>query len=1196
MTALKFGKYAIGLLLLATSPAFATVVLPISIPEHKAGIDIIADTPFGLTAAFDFSSFWNKQSECTGDEVFSTWIVLPEHGAAKIDVIDASPLVEVNLGKPVILRGVRLATLNIRPSIYRASQYEPINNVKVQISASGSGINEVAAPKSVKSLRKLFDALTVNPAATNGIDDFDQEHLLVICPDFAEGNISNYVEWKRRKGIEVTVSTLSDIGISSTNDIGLKNYIQQAYETWVNPPDFVLLAGDETVLPVHMDFTDDPTTIFSTASVPGWYSDENWFVCVDGDDFFPDIIMGRWIVNTEYEYIYMSEKIKTYEMTPNLTLTDWYEHAVVTAQDIYYYQGDPSMRETKLQTQQMMYNAGISQVDTLFSMTNPYQLVQWMTEGRSFLNYRGSGWTMGWAGLNFYIDMVYEIQNTFMLPTVTGIGCGVTLFVEPDECFGEAWMLQGTVNNQKGAITFVGPTWNTHTFFNNELDLGLYQSLFEEGEPRTSTALIAGKMAMYDYFDDYFIQDPNIEEIVRVAFNQYHTISDPELAPYSAIPEPLSADPPITVLNGSQSITITVTDQYGFPFEGAQVCLYAPDDFQTADLTGPDGTVTLTSQATQLPGYVYVTATAHNKAAFVDSMLIITASQYVLHYDYIIDDSQVGNNDGGLSPGEDVEWVEVLKNYGVLSALDVHAVMSSSHPEVTITQGEASFGDIAQSATATSIPNYALSVAAEPYIIGDEIEIQLDITDAADSSWTSIIILPLLTPDMTVLSFDPDPTGNDRLDRGETANLSFSLRNDGTSAMDDATLELSTDDEYIEILEGSAPLGSVGIGSMVFSGSSPFVIAVSPYTPTLHEVTFEVTVVSNQATYTFEDSEEFTFEVDEYGEVDPTASLNFDYYAYESSDYLFSEAPDFVWFELDPDSGGPGQVLPFSNSDQLINVDLPFTFTYWGQNFEEMTVSADGWVQPGSVSTVSPINYDLPHFDDVAGMIAALWDDLWNTDNEEGRILHYYDENSGCYYIEYNYLSHHANAATKETFQIVLCDPAVEVTATGDGEILFYYKSLHMFGILFTTAGIESVSQTDAISLCFNNNTPITASGLRDSLAVKFTPDPPEITGIRQLPPTAQHRIIPTDFVFNPAYPNPFNPSTTLNFTIPISGVVELNVFNVRGQLVDDLQSGQLQPGYYSLNVDASDWGSGIYFARLDYQGQSHVQKLLLVK
>jgi len=1193
---MPFTRFLTGLLLVTACTAYANDLLPTPIPDQSVNYEIINQSASELKIAFDFSGYWATNPECDGKQIYSTWVVLPDHGQPEVQITEGPAGMDVSLGKPVIMRSIRMATLNIHPWRYNASLIEPVMEMTVDITAYGVGENEVSDFKSIKSFENIFSGLTLNPPEAYVADDFDQEHILVICPDFAESDLSTYVEWKRKKGIEITVSTLTDIGISSTNDDGLKSYIQEAYDTWTNPPDYVLLAGDETVLPVHMDFTNDPTTIFNTASFAGYYTDENWFACVDGDDFFPDIILGRWIVNTEYEYIYMSEKIKTYEMTPNLVQTDWYDEAVVAAQDIYYYQSDSTMRETKIQTRQMMLDAGISQVDTLFTMTNPSQLSQWIDDGRCFLNYRGSGWTMGWAGINYYIDMVYELQNTFMLPTVTGIGCGVALFVEPEECFGEAWMLLGTVTNQKGAITFVGPCWNTHTYFNNQLDLGLYESLFTDGEHRTTAALIAGKMSMYDYFDDYFSQDPNIEEIVRVAFNQYHTISDPELAPYSALPVQLNVDPPATVLNGLQPVTLTVTDPYNQPVEGVQVCLYAPNDFQTVDVTGPDGTVTLASNATILPGYVYVTATAPNYAAFIDSMIIITESQYVLHYDYIIDDSQVGNNDGGLSPGEEVTWVEILKNYGVLDANDVNATMTSLHPSVTITQNQAAYGNINQNATATSSPNYELSVDAEDYVIGDELEIQLDITDAADSSWTSHIIVPLLTPQLTVLTLNPDPSGNDRLDRGETAMMSFSIRNDGTSEMEDATLYLETDDEYIDILSGSTSLGSVGIGGMAFSGEYPFVVQVSPYTPTLYEVTFTVRLVSNQATYTFEDSEEFTFEVDEYSEVDPTPSLNLDYYAYESSDYLFSEAPEFEWFELDPDSGGPGEIMAFANDTQVINIDLPFTFRYWGQDFDEMTVSADGWVVPGYTSTVSPNNYDLPYFDDISGMIAGLWDNLWNTEFEDGRILKYYDQLNGRYYIEYNNLSHDGLPSAKETFQIVLCDPAVEVTSTGDGEILFYYKTLHMFGILFTTSGIESVDQTDAISLCFNNNTPITATGLSDSLAVKFTPDPPEIVGIRDIPSPGGTSAIPTGFAFNPAYPNPFNPTTTLNFSLPKSGNVTMMIYNIQGQLVDKLHDGYLTPGSYSYTVNASNWGSGIYFVRLNYQGQDHIQKLLLVK
>ena len=1203
MKFLKRATICLSILAMLTVAARAQSNTVSMIPVDRVSVEVNGSPKSGSHIAVDFRSYWNSRTSADGTEILSLWVALPDFGQPSISLwgrssgaAEAIPGDCVRLGEPVILRSVRFAPLIIKPSFWNGQQWERILSLDVQINASGSGVNEVLKSRPSRAFDKILDPFLVNSPQTTGTDDFDQEHLLIICPDFAEDAISPFIEWKRRKGLECTLATLDDIGISPTDDHGLREFIQEAYDTWPNPPDFVLLAGDETVLPVHYDYTEDPPTPFSSASVPGWYLDDNYFACLEGDDYFPDVILGRWVVNTAYEYTYLTAKFTRYEMQPNLYETAWYRKAIVAAEDTLYYQGDPSMRETKLTARQMMLDYGFNQVDTLFTMGSPSQLTQWINQGRSFLNYRGSGWSMGWAGINYYIDELDNLENSFKLPVITGIGCGVTRFDEPDgNCFGEVWMLSGSMLDQCGSIAFVGPSHNTHTFYNNSLDLGIYSSIFEQGEARIGAALIAGKIALYDDFDEYFQSYPEVEEIVRVAFNQYLLLSDPELQPYTNVPAHFQAEFPATVLMGIQPVTVTVYDSTGLPFEGVQVALYAPGDFQAVDVTGPDGTVEFISEATIIPSYVYLTVTHPNYAAFLDSILVITDSQYVLHESTFISDESGGNGDGALSPGEEINWVETLRNFGILTAPEVQATLSCSHPLVSVIQDEASFGNIAAGDTASGDPDFQLTLAPWPYQIGDEIAFQIDITDAMDSSWTSNVSFPLLTPELSVLTFDPDPEGNGRLDRGETCDISFFIRNTGPIGLSDGTVELHSDDPYVEIVEGSIPCGSLSINQSFASGSYPFVVSISPYVPTMHEVNFKLKLVSNELTYLFADSAYFTFPVGEYGPDDPTSDDNGTYYAYESWDTLYTEAPLFEWFEIDPEAGGPGEVLPFTAGTQVIVVPVPFRFQYWGEIFHQLTVSADGWIAPGYTQVVLPDNGELPSEDGVPGMIAALWDNLWHPSGETGRISTYADPVSGKFYIEYYEISHYSSTMPKETFQIVLCDPSLYPTASGDVEILFYYKTLHLYGISFSTAGIESPDETTAIEFSYNNSTPVTSHGLSDSLAIRWTPDPPLITAI---PPSGEAKSapLPSTLTFNQPYPNPFNPTTVLRFAIPAAGMIKFEVYNINGQRISELYHGILPAGWHRFDFDGSNLGSGVYFARLEADKNIAVRKLLLVK
>jgi Secretion system C-terminal sorting domain len=90
---------------------------------------------------------------------------------------------------------------------------------------------------------------------------------------------------------------------------------------------------------------------------------------------------------------------------------------------------------------------------------------------------------------------------------------------------------------------------------------------------------------------------------------------------------------------------------------------------------------------------------------------------------------------------------------------------------------------------------------------------------------------------------------------------------------------------------------------------------------------------------------------------------------------------------------------------------------------------------------------------------------------------------------------------------------------------------------------------------------------------------------------------ISTTFQLGGNYPNPFNPSTNLQFSVPQDGYASLKVYNMLGQEVATLFSGMARAGHYiPATFNASRLASGIYFARLQYNGKSLVQRMLMTK
>ena len=98
------------------------------------------------------------------------------------------------------------------------------------------------------------------------------------------------------------------------------------------------------------------------------------------------------------------------------------------------------------------------------------------------------------------------------------------------------------------------------------------------------------------------------------------------------------------------------------------------------------------------------------------------------------------------------------------------------------------------------------------------------------------------------------------------------------------------------------------------------------------------------------------------------------------------------------------------------------------------------------------------------------------------------------------------------------------------------------------------------------------------------------------------YQHIPNQFSLSYAYPNPFNPSTTVEYSLPTDSELTLSVYDIQGRLVTHLYKGLISTGYYKAIWNASKYSSGIYFIRmhaLDSDGKNNfesTQKIMLIK
>ena len=88
----------------------------------------------------------------------------------------------------------------------------------------------------------------------------------------------------------------------------------------------------------------------------------------------------------------------------------------------------------------------------------------------------------------------------------------------------------------------------------------------------------------------------------------------------------------------------------------------------------------------------------------------------------------------------------------------------------------------------------------------------------------------------------------------------------------------------------------------------------------------------------------------------------------------------------------------------------------------------------------------------------------------------------------------------------------------------------------------------------------------------------------------------PKAYELNYNYPNPFNPTTNISYSVPAVGMVRLLIYNTLGEVIQELVNGIKHPGYYNLKWDASNLKSGIYFLNMKANNFVSTKKMILIK
>jgi hypothetical protein len=168
----------------------------------------------------------------------------------------------------------------------------------------------------------------------------------------------------------------------------------------------------------------------------------------------------------------------------------------------------------------------------------------------------------------------------------------------------------------------------------------------------------------------------------------------------------------------------------------------------------------------------------------------------------------------------------------------------------------------------------------------------------------------------------------------------------------------------------------------------------------------------------------------------------------------------------------------------------------------------------------------------------------------------------------------------------------------------FYYDGVNnlLVEVCFNNSSYTSnstVYSTPAAGMTYHQHSDLSSgNGCTDITTGSLQATRPNVCFVYQTGTGNGNNIstLPSKFDLSQNYPNPFNPVTKINYAVPVKGFVTMKIYNILGKEVATLVSDSKEPGYYSVDYNASTLSSGVYYYKLESGTFSDVKKMMLIK
>ncbi len=1052
------------------------------------GTGLLAAVAWGATAAEIDQQAFSKMSVPVREEVLADHSILSfeideavEPGGALHRLVllpaDAGEVsFELIRGEADLAEAEFLGLLRGRPVYSLRADNPAPGELEVAIHHDGAWNRE--APAYSRDFDRVFTSLvsgTDAEAPRDAGESGNGSYVIITSPGYVAA-AQPLVDWKRHKGFEVVLVTTDETGIENT---AIQAWLREAYNNWDTPPEYVLLLGDVDVLPAW-SFSEN-------------VSDHPYALMNEGD-WLPDLHVGRMSVETVLEAETLVNKTVSYERDPYTDDTGWFTRSLMVAGNY----GSTSPSTTVTWCGEQLETIGFDPASTVFFpplFNGVFHITEALEEGVSICAYRGWAYgTAGWEPPHFTVDDIPAVDNGAMMPVVMSFVCLNGNFEGQDPCFGEVFTRQGTPTEPKGAVAFIGngEHWS-HTRYNDAMAIAYFEHIVDEEVTTLGQVAMAGKLTFMNYFPHELHETGN-EESVEFYFHIYSLLGDPELNFWKNAPIDLVVDGLNDIHAGTNFLSISVEDLVGeFPLQGARLGVVQNGQVLGCAYSDASGMFHLPLSAPIVDGEVQITVTAAGYAPFSETYVTGQVEGLL---------SALETDPLSGEPGEILNLGVLLRNEGTDATGAMDVTLAAEAGGVDINQNTAGLA--------------ALDPGASAWTDGDfEVELHFGLedgrylpfrVDGPGLDGSARFGLTVSAPRVSVAAVNVD--GDGLADPGETVELVLDLSNVGSADTGGGvgTIQLNTPGGG-SVQNGMVDFGAIPAGGTTDNSAEPFVITVGETLAKGSGLDFTLVFESMEGHNL---TTSFGLVVGEMSVGSPVGPDSYGYYAYDSADIDYpGQVPVYDWYTLSPRYGGSGTELEFP-SDQYpdqgattLLVDLPFTFQYYGQDFDQIRVSDNGWFSFDPSDFFDFYNWGMPNAHGNHSLVAPFWDNFivdpggetppdW--DFRDGIYVQHVVE-EGAFILEWSQMRHYKPEIDDfQTFQAWILDPSVHGTGPmGDGEMLFNYKQVANtdYERNYATVGFESPDETDGLQLSYGNVYAEGALPMSPGLSIRVSTEAP---------------------------------------------------------------------------------------------------------